>query len=125
MIRIVTRLDDVKHELKPKHKMWDFKYKGNGKLKSLVAAEDIKFKAGEIKPLKIKHVTIPPNHIGILASYARNRYGHVIAIGEEVPLPIEMNRSADYATFAAACDGKVKKGDLLGTLILSELKIYK
>ena len=126
MIRVVTRLEDVRHdEKKLKHKMGDFKYKGNGKLRGLVAAEDVKFKAGEIKPIKIKHISIPRDHIGILASYARNKYGHVIAIGEEVPLPIEMNRSADYATFIAAIDGEIKKGDLIGTLILSELKIYR
>lgn len=126
MVRVVTRLEDVRHdEKKLKHKMGDFKYKGTGKLRAIVAAEDVEFKSGEIKPIKIKNMPIPPNHIGILASYARNKYGQVIAIGEDVPLPIEMNRGADYATFIAAIDGKVKKGDLIGTLILSELKIYR
>jgi hypothetical protein len=93
-------------------------------VKMIIAAEKVKFKAGDIKPIKIKHINIPPNNIAFLASYARNTYGHVIAIGEEVPLPIEIKRSADFATFAASLDGEVKKGDLIGTLFISEIKIY-
>jgi hypothetical protein len=130
MVRIITRLEEVREDLKAqKHKMkydiGDFEVKGRGKVKTIVADEDLKLEAGNIKPVKIKHLDIPANHIGFLSSYARNKFGHVIAIGEEVPLPIEMNRKADYATFMAALDGEIKKKDLIGILILLPVEIYK
>jgi hypothetical protein len=126
MVRIITRLEEVRaKEHKMKHTIGDFNVKGKGKVKSIVADQDIKLKSGDIKPIKIKHLSIPANHIGFLSSYARNKFGHIIAVGEEVPLPIEMKRSADYATFIAAIDGEVKKGDLIGIYILFPVEIYR
>jgi len=130
MVRIITRLEEVREDLKKlkhdmKYDIGDFEVKGRGKVKSVVADQDLKLKAGNIKPVKIKHLEIPSNHIGLLSSYARNKFGHVIAIGEEVPLPIEMERSADYATFVAALDGEIKKDDLIGILILLPVEIYR
>lgn len=125
MVRIITRLEEIRHDLEDIHEEGDYKYTGSSKFINVIAAENVKFKAGDIKPIKINYITIPPNNVGFIDFYGRNKYGHVIAIGEKVPLPIEMERHADYATFAAAIDGKVKKGDLIGTLVLSALKIYK
>ncbi|MBM4241152.1 MAG: DUF22 domain-containing protein [Euryarchaeota archaeon] len=130
MVRIVTRLEEVREDLKKlkhemKHEIGDFKFADSGKVKSIVADEDVEFKVGDIKPVKIKDLEIPANHIGLLSSYARNKFGHIIAIGEEVPLPIEWNRSADHATFVAALDGEVKKNDLIGILILFPVQIYR
>jgi hypothetical protein len=124
MVRIINRLEDIRHELKSIHGEGEYKYTGSGKYVWIIAAEDVKFESGDIKPIKIESITIPPDYVGFLDFYGRNRYGHVIAVGEKVPLTIEMERHADYATFAAAIDGEVKKGDLIGTLILSKLKIY-
>jgi hypothetical protein len=126
MVRIITRLEDVREkEHKMEHTIGDFNVKAKGKVKSIVADQDIKLKSGDIKPIKIKPLSIPANNIGFLSSYARNKFGHVIAIGEEVPLPIEMKRSADYATFITAIDGEVKKGDLIGIYILFPVEIYR
>jgi len=124
MVRIINRLEEIRHELKSIHGKGEYKYTGSGKYVWIIAAEDVKFESGDIKPIKIESITIPPDYVGFLDFYGRNRYGHVIAVGEKVPLTIEMERHADYATFAAAIDGEVKKGDLIGTLILSKLKIY-
>lgn len=124
MVRIINRLEDIRHDLERIHGEGEYKYTGAGKYLWIIAAEDVKLKSGDIKPIKIESITIPPDNVGFLDFYGRNKYGHVIAMGEKVPLSIEMERHADYATFAAAIDGDVKKGDLLGTLILSKLKIY-
>jgi len=126
MVRIISRLEEVREEEhKKEHVIGDFNVEAKGKVKSVVADQDLKIKSGDIKPIKIKPLDIPANHIGFLSSYARNKFGHVIAIGEEVPLPIEMKRSADYATFIAALNGEVKKGDLIGIFILFPIKIYR
>ena len=126
MVRIISRLEEVREkEHKKEHVIGDFNVEAKGKVKSVVADQDLKIKSGDIKPIKIKPLDIPANHIGFLSSYARNKFGHVIAIGEEVPLPIEMKRSADYATFIAALNGEVKKGDLIGIFILFPIKIYR
>ena len=126
MVRIISRLEEVREEEhKMKHTIGDFNVKARGKVVSVVADQDLKLKSGDIKPIKIKPLDIPANHIGFLSSYGRNKFGHVIAVGEEVPLPIEMERSADYATFITAIDGEVKKGDLIGIYILFPIEIYR
>lgn len=126
MVRIISRLEEVREEEhKMKHTIGDFNVKARGKVISVVADQDLKLKSGDIKTIKIKPLEIPSNHIGFLSSYGRNKFGHVIAIGEEVPLPIEMKRSADFATFITAIDGEVKKGDLIGIFILFPIEIYR
>ncbi len=120
MVRIITRLGEIKKELEElEAEMGDFKI-GTiiGKLGAVIADEDLKFKAGDIKPIKIKKISIPANHICFLCAYARNKFGHIIVVGEETALPITMERSANYATFAAGLDGMVKEGDLIGVVIL-------
>ncbi|MBM4242039.1 MAG: DUF22 domain-containing protein [Euryarchaeota archaeon] len=126
MVRIVPRLEVVRENLKKiKHEIGDFKFQGTGKVKSIIADEELEFEFGKIIPIRIKEIEISPNHVGLLSSYAINKFGHVIAIGEEVPLPIEMKRSADYVTFVAALQGKIKKGDLIGVFILFSVEIYR
>jgi hypothetical protein len=130
MVRTVPRVDIVKEDLKKlkdnmEHEIGDMEVKGTWKMKSVIANENVEFKAGEIKIIKIKHMKIPASYVGLLSSYAINKFGHLIAIGEEVPLPIEMERSADYATFIAAIDGEIKKNDLIGIYILFPVQIYR
>ena len=120
MVRIISRLDQVKKEQKKLAKPTpDFEI-GNiaGKVRDIIAAEEKEFKAGETKPVKIKKIDINANHICFISAYGTNKNGHNIAVGEETYLPISMERSADHALFAAALDYKVEKDDLLGILIL-------
>lgn len=128
MVRILTRLDEVKKEYAEleEHSLGDFKV-GTiiGKLRAIIAAEDVEVMANESKPIKIKEIKIPANHITFLSAYAANRYGHAIAVGEEVHLPISLEKTVDHATFIASLDGNVKKNDLLGVLILLPVEIMK
>ena len=84
MVRIITRLDEVKKKYTEleEHSLGDFKV-GTiiGKLRAIIAAEDIEVKASESKPIKIRQIKIPANHITFLSAYAANRYGHTIAVG--------------------------------------------
>lgn len=128
MVRILTRLDEVKQELKDyeAQALGDFKV-GTiiGKMRAIVADEDVDVKANEAKPIKIKKIDIPENHITFLSAYAANRYGHAVAVGEEVHLPISLKKTVDHASFLASLDGTVKKDDLLGVLILLPVEILK
>jgi hypothetical protein len=53
MVRIITRLDQVKRELaEHSHRTLDFNIGTiSGDLRAIIAAEDKKFKAGEIKSI--------------------------------------------------------------------------
>jgi hypothetical protein len=120
MVRIITRLDQVKKDLAKHAKpSVDFKIGTiSGKLRAIIASEDMEFKAGETKSIEIKKIIIQANHICFLSAYGSNKYGQTLAVGEETSLPTTMERSADNALFAAALDCKIEKDDLLGVLIL-------
>ena len=120
MVRIITRLDAVKKELaESKSAHLDFQIGTiSGNLRAIIAAEDIKLKSGDIESIKIKKIPIPANYLSIISGYGSNSYGHVLAVDEEVPLPLSMKRMGDHAMFAAAENCEIKKDDLLGVLIL-------
>ena len=120
MVRIIPRLDQVRKELEEhSHQKLDFTIGSiSGDLRAIIAAEDKKYKAGQIKSIRIKHINIKANDICFLSAYGSNKYGHTLAVGEETSLPISMDRSADTALFAAAMECKIEKDDLLGVLIL-------
>ncbi len=125
MVRIITRLDQVKKELK-EHETTalDFNIGTiSGDLRAIIAAEDQKFKANQIRSIKIKPIKIEANEISFLSAYASNKYGHALAVGEETSLPITMDRSADTALFAAALDCEIEEDDLLGVLILLPINL--
>ena len=128
MVRVIARLETVRKETAEyeAHALGDFKV-GNiiGKMRAIIADEDVDFKANEAKSIKIKKIKIPENHISFLSAYAANRYGHAVAVGEEVNLPVSMERIVDYASFLANLDGNVKKEDLLGVLILLPIEMIK
>ncbi|MDI9618122.1 DUF22 domain-containing protein [Methanothermobacter sp.] len=125
MVRILTRLGQVREaEERYKRELVDFRM-GDvyGNLRAIIADEDVEVRAGEAKPVKIKEISIPANHIVFMCAYATNPLGHPIAAGEETPLPISMDRKADHATFVAAVDGKISRNDLLGVLIILPVEL--
>lgn len=125
MVRILTRLGEVRKEMKEyDDELVDFKI-GNisGDLRAIIADDEADFKAGDSISLKIKNIHIPANYIFFLSAYASNRQGHTLAVGEETPLPISMDRHVDHAMFVAATDGSIKKDDLLGVLILLPVEL--
>ncbi len=127
MVRIVTRLGTIKKELKDlESSKIDFKI-GTivGKMRAIIADDEVEFKSGDVKPVKIQNIKVPANHICFLYAYAENSYGHVIAVGEETPLPLTMDREVDHATFVAALDGGIRKDDLLGVLVLLPMELVK
>jgi hypothetical protein len=125
MVRILTRLGEVKRDIKEyQDELVDFKM-GNisGDLRAVIADEDLEFKSGQSIAVKIKNIHIPANYIFFMSAYASNRQGHTIALGEETPLPISMDRHVDHAMFVAAIDGRIKKDDLLGVIILLPVEL--
>jgi hypothetical protein len=125
LVRIITRLDAVKKELAhSKAEHLDFQIGTiSGNLRAIIAAEDMECKSGDIKSIKIKNIPIPANYLSFLSGYGSNSYGHVIAVGEEIPLPLSMKRMADNAMFVTAKNGEIKENDLLGVLILLPVEL--
>ena len=128
MVRVIQRLDEVRKtyaELEAQA-LGDFKVGSIiGKMRAIIANEDADFKANEAVSIRIKEIKIPENHITFLSAYAANKYGHAIAVGGEVHLPISMEKTVDHASFVANLDGNVKKDDLLGVLILLPVEMLK
>jgi len=128
MVRIITRLGEIKKDdaKLEEHALGDFKV-GTiiGKLRAIIAAEDVEVKDNEVKPIKIRQIKIPANNITFLAAYASNRYGHAVAVGEEIPLPMGLEKTVDYAFFLAGIECSIKKDDLLGVLILLPVKVIR
>lgn len=120
MVRIITRLDAVKKEIaESKAEKLDFQVGDiSGDLRAIIANEDMEFLSGNIKSIQIKKIPIPANYLSFLSGYGSNSYGHTLAVDEEIPLPMTMNRMVDHAMFAAAKDCEIKKDDLLGVIIL-------
>ncbi|MEN6330312.1 MAG: DUF22 domain-containing protein [Methanobacteriaceae archaeon] len=125
MVRIITRLDQVKRAMEDHEKPpVDFQIGTiSGKVRAIIADEELEFKAGQIKSVKIKKISINSKHISFISAYAANKYGHTMAVGEETYLPITMDRTADHAQFAAALNCKIEKDDLLGILILLPVEL--
>ena len=125
MVRIITRLDLVKKEIADsKASHIDFKIGTiSGNLRAIIADEDMEFKSGDIKSIKIKKIPIPANQLIFLSGYGSNSYGHALAVDEDIPLPLSMKREADHSMFAAAQNCEIKKDDLLGVLILLPVEL--
>ena len=65
MVRIITRLDEIKKEYRELEELalGDFKIDTFiGKLRAIIAARDLEIKANEAKPIEIKPIKIPANH---------------------------------------------------------------
>ena len=121
MVRIITRLDKVRKdfaESKAASKL-DFKIGSiSGNLRAIIADEEMEFKSGDIKSIKIQNIPVPANYLSIISGYGSNSCGHPIAVEGDIPLPMSMNRTVDRAMFASAMSCEIKKDDLLGVLIL-------
>jgi len=121
MVRILTRLGEVKKECAELEELalGDCKVGTiTGKLRAIIADEEVEVKAGGAISVKIKQIKIPASHLIFLAAYASNMYGHCIAVGEEIPLPICLEKKVEHAFFLAGIKCTIKKDDLLGVLIL-------
>ena len=124
--RIIPGLDKIRKDLantKTK-KLLDFQIGTiSGNLRAIIAAEDMEFKSGDIKSIEIQKIPIPANYVCFLSGYGSNRYGHAIAVNEDIPLPLSMDREAVNSMFAAAQNCEIKKDDLLGVLILLPVEL--
>lgn len=116
---ITHRVKKIIEEIDEKKRVpFDFAIKETCRVDYLIAEEDKEFRSGDAKPVKIKKVEIPRNTILLISPYGRHGIGQVISIGEEIAMPVELDRSADHALFVAGVDGSVKKEELIGVMML-------
>lgn len=118
MFKIMGRVEEIEEHLKEKKYPGKIKLEVMGKKESIISDEDVEFKAGEVKVIKIKEIEINPNTVVFISAYSKHCVGTTLSIGEEVPMPFDSKRIGKYATFIAVKDGMVKKGDIIGTLIM-------
>ncbi|AEH07405.1 DUF22 domain-containing protein [Methanothermococcus okinawensis] len=118
MFKIVGRIKEIEEELKENKYPGKIKLEVLGKKECIIADEDAEFKAGEVKAIKIKKIELLPYTISIISAYAKHSIGTTLSIGEETPMPYGSKRIGEYAIFAAVKDGIVKKGDVIGNLLL-------
>ncbi len=117
--KIIEEIDDKKRV------PFDFALKETWRVDYLIAEEDKDFRSGDAKPVRIKRVEIPKNTILLISPYGRHGIGQVISIGEEIAMPVELDRSADHALFVAGVDGSVKKEELIGVMMLIPIVPHK
>ncbi len=118
MFKIIGRVSEIEEALGEKKYLGKIKLEVQGKRESIIADEDVEFKAGEIKTIKIKKIGFHPYTISFIDAYAKHCIGSTLFVGEEIPMPLEVERIAEYAIFAAIKDGIVKKGDIIGSIIM-------
>lgn len=118
MFKISGRIEKIEEAMKEK------KYPGKliidvqGKKEPIIASEDIEVKSGEIKNIEVNKIEIRPNTIVFISAYAKHQLGHALSVGEEIPMPFDSKRIVERAIFIATKDGMVKKGDIIGNLIM-------
>lgn len=88
----------------------------------IIAAEEVHFEEGELKPIKIEPFEVAANTYLLPSLYGYHGMGHVLSVGGKAIKKVEEERIIDYSMFAAAVKGEVNKGDLLGTATLLPLK---
>ncbi|ABR55660.1 Protein of unknown function DUF22 [Methanococcus aeolicus Nankai-3] len=118
MFKVSGRIEKIEEALKEK------KYPGKiiidvqGKKEPIIASEAVEVKAGEIKKVAVNKIEIHPNNILFISAYAKHQLGHTLSVGEEIPMPFDSKRIVEHAIFIAIKDGIVKKGDIIGNLII-------
>ncbi|MBP2143511.1 hypothetical protein J2127_000666 [Methanococcus voltae] len=119
MFRIIGKIKKIEGELSEKNiKDANLHFELIGDKVLLIADEDIKVKKGDITEIKVEKIALDPRSVIIKSAYKLNKYGSVISAGEEIPVPFEFERVIDSVTFLATTNGDIKKGDLLGGLVL-------
>ena len=118
MFKIIGRIGDIEEALREKKYPGKIKLEVQGKREPIIADEDVEFKAGEIKTIKIKKIELHPYTISFIDAYAKHSVGTTLSIGEDIPMPFDSERVAEYAIFAAIKDGIVKKGDIIGSIMM-------
>jgi len=91
----------------------------------ILAAEDNDYEPGEAKSIRINKVMIPKNTLILISPYGRHGMGQVVSIGEKIAMPVELERSADYALFVAGVGGTVHKNELIGVIMLVPITPHK
>ncbi|AGK61724.1 hypothetical protein Asulf_01753 [Archaeoglobus sulfaticallidus PM70-1] len=118
-VRIVYR-DEKTGELKAEivdTEDYEFTIATRGSWKMLIADEDVEFKAGEVKPVRIRRTPLPRESIVLRCPVTRHAFGYVASLGRRgEPQPIEEDRELNYVIFKALDNGTIRKGDLIGVV---------
>lgn len=125
MVRILNRVGEVHKELEEAHKdkLACKLHDSDAVMRFVIASKDMDVKSGENVTIGIDKIEIPGKNVCIISSYATNPYGQVIAVGGETHIPIELDKAVDACSFSVVRTGSIKKGDLLGIILLVPVSI--
>ena len=116
MFKVSGIIHDIEESIKKKKGRIELEI--SGKRIPIIADEDVNFKSGEVKTVKIEPIDIPPCTVTIIDGYEKHPIGVTVSIGEEISSPFDSERKGKYGVFIAFRDGQVKKGDVIGGVFL-------
>ncbi|HIQ38740.1 MAG TPA: DUF22 domain-containing protein [Methanothermococcus okinawensis] len=116
MFKVSGIIHDIEESIKKKKGRIELEI--SGKRIPIIADEDLDFKSGEVKTVRIEPIDIPPYAIPIIDGYEKHPIGVTVSIGEEISSPFNSERKGEYGVFIAFKDGRVRKGDVIGGVFL-------
>ncbi|AXI25265.1 DUF22 domain-containing protein [Methanofervidicoccus sp. A16] len=119
MFKVSGIIHDIEESIKKKKGRIELEI--SGKRIPIIADEDVNFKSGEVKTVKIEPIDIPSCTVTIIDGYEKHPIGVTVSIGEEISSPFDSERKGKHGVFIAFKDGQVKKGDVIGGVFLIHL----
>ncbi len=88
-----------------------------GVWETVIAAETVKVRKGEVVRVKIKEINLPPNTVIVPMGVTFNAYGSLVDLVElGKPSKVEESKTIRQAIFLPVSDGVIEEGDLLGVI---------
>ena len=88
-----------------------------GVWETVIAAETVKVRKGEVVRVKIKEINLPPNTVIAPMGVTFNAYGSLVDLVElGKPSKVEESKTIRQAIFLPVSDGVIEEGDLLGVI---------
>jgi hypothetical protein len=90
---------------------------------AVISREDKEASGGETVLIKITPIEIPKSHLVFIGGYARHPLGTLIAVIEEPPKMIDVNRRVKVAAFHTWKGGTIEKGDVIGIVEIVQTEL--
>jgi hypothetical protein len=124
-IQLVLRYGDTIERENVMAVPYEFFMSTRGRWEMLIADENVSVKAGELKLIKIKQISLPKDTLAVPCAFAQHELGVVLKIQHKGLTLIETEREISLVQFLAFSDGQISKGDLLGIINVFSIVLPK